>query len=283
MTIEKEFDYNSHIASLLTLLDQECESGRRINGLDEIETRRVHQAEIRQLWEQLQSPWQRLKDRIDGIPILPSQEHIVWAQSMQAMTSLRLLEVDTTTVGSDAEIIRVTLGNGRGEVVYDQFIRPGGHISAEATQRNTLTDGDVANAPTLQEVWPHIIDVFTGHYVVSFGYEWDTKTLKASAEKHGLPVPVIIGECLQRRSTAYYTREYYLSLEKVAMRMGYKLVSFDARARLKAQAVILDGMAHGITDINTPEMSEEPQALEEHERITGESDDGLEGLDEHPF
>jgi hypothetical protein len=170
------------------------------------------------------------------------------------MQSLRLLEVDTNSIGSDIEVIRVALSDVRGNVVFDQLIGlpEGASVSESATKHNCLTDADLAGAPAIQEVWPKIIGALSGCYLVSFAHEWDSKTLKAVAEKQGLAVPVIIGECLQRRATQYYLREYYLDLAIVAKRMGHKLVSYNALDRLKAQAAIIDGMARGIVDISEP-------------------------------
>jgi hypothetical protein len=48
-----------------------------VNGLVEIDEHRVRQAEINDLWEQLQKPLRRIKNRIDGMPTLPVTEHIM--------------------------------------------------------------------------------------------------------------------------------------------------------------------------------------------------------------
>jgi DNA polymerase III epsilon subunit-like protein len=149
-----------------------------------------------------------------------------------------------------------------------------------------LTDADLAGAPAIQEVWPAILQALSGCYLISFNNEWDIKTLKAAAEKHGLPVPVMIGECLQRRSTQYYLKEYYLDLPVVSKRMGHKMASYDALDRLKAQAAVVAGMAQGIVDVSEPEEQiAAPAATESStgEIISSSDDDGLGDLSDHPF
>ncbi|WP_338258542.1 hypothetical protein, partial [Dictyobacter halimunensis] len=73
-----------------------------------------------------------------------------------------------------------------------------------------------------------------------------------------------------------YTKEYYLSLEKVAARMGHSLHSYDAPARLKAQAAIVAGMTQGV------------MAVSSHDDTIGQaasysSDDELGDAEEHLF
>lgn len=288
MTQEKEFDFNSHIASLNALLDLE-KTGGTVNGLvmvgslAEIEEHRDRQAEIADLWAQLQKPLQRLKSRIESLPFLPATEHIVWAQSIRAMQSARLMEVDTNTIGNDAQIIRVALSDINGEVVFDQRIAlpEGAHVSEGATYHSGLRDEDLIGVPTLQEAWPRILDAFSGVYILSFAQEWDVKVLKAAAEEHKMPVPVFIGEDLQRRCTAYYSKEYYLDLASVAKRMGHPLNDYDALERLKAQAAIIAGMAQGITDVSLPDEAPTAPGQSSDELLV--SDEGLGDLEDHPF
>jgi DNA polymerase III epsilon subunit-like protein len=272
---------NTTLDILTRTIKQEQEAGR-VNSLADLAESQRRRAEIAQHWQAIQAELQPISQAIKDLPALPPEEIIAWAQSVKEMDSLAFLEVDTTGTGSDAEIIRVTLGNQRGSVLYDQLIRPEqAHLTPEASKHNGLTNADLQDAPTLAEAWPRIQRALAGRYVLSFNQEWDIKKLKAAAQRHGLPAPVVVGECLQRRCTAYYLKEYYLDLATVAARMGHTLTGPDTPARLKAQYAILDGIARGMTDIRPPE----PEPVRTSASTASEPgyDDGLEDIDEHPF
>lgn len=289
---QENFDYNSLVVHLTALLDQERAAARTerglvvANGKEEIAAHRARQAEIKSLWTQLQRPYERLKSRVDALPTLPPDEQITWAKSVLEMASLRLLEVDTNSIGSNLQVIRVALSDGKGNVLFDQKIAlpEGAHVSEGATNHNCLTEADLVGAPSIQDAWPRILAAFSGSYLVSFAHEWDVKTLKAAAEEYKLPMPAFIGEDLQRHCTAYYLREYYLDLSAVAARMGHPLASYDALDRLNAQAAIISGMANGLVDMRQPEEPAEESDSAANGGETGNmNDDGLGDLDDHPF
>lgn len=281
--IEIDFDFNRQIASVNDLLAIEKAAGRKINGLEAIEEHRRRHDEIRHQWNEIQAQLKPITNRIEVLPILPSQEIIEWAQSVKAMDSLRFLEVDTSGIGDNDKIVRITLANQYGKPLFDQLIHPeSAQMSEKASLRNGLTDDMLADAPALVEVWPRIQRAFRGAYILAFNLEWDIKTLKTAAEQHGVAPLPIIGECLQRRCTAYYRKEYYLDLPKVAERMGHSLERWDAPFRLSTQYAILDGMSHGITDVNVPKelVYQEPVNIA---NTNNDPDDGLSDLDDHPF
>lgn len=265
------------------LLDIEHEAGRKVSGLAEIEVRRARHGDINESWSQVKHHIRQIQDRVDALPFLPPQEIIAWAQNIKAMASVAFLEVDTTDVHSQADIVRVALCDGAGELIFDQIIRPlspQAHISSDASTHNGLNDQDLIEAPSLKEAWLAIEIVVRGRYVISFNQEWDLKALNANAQHYGLTPLSIIGECLQRKCTAYYHREYYLDLPKVAERMGHPLTGQDAVTRLKAQAAIVDGMARGITDVSKPRETVEPQHQGRNDNINDNAPDDLE---DHPF
>lgn len=68
--------------------------------------------------------------------------------------------VDLETTGKDPETAAVcqigwrVFRNGEPCEGEEHLVNPGESIPAEATAIHGIADGDVANAPTLEEVWP---------------------------------------------------------------------------------------------------------------------------------
>ena len=282
----EQFHFQSHIAYLVSLLQLERDAGRTINGLEQIGQRSARQKEIQSLWQQLKQPFDLLKQKIDGLPLLPPLEVVQWAQSVLEMVSVSLLEVDTTGLGADDEVVRVALSDAHGGIMFDHVIRPAhASLTHEAAEHNGLTVAEVMDAPLLREAWPDIQRAVTGRYILSYNQDWDVKALKKAADQQALTPLVIIGEDLQRRCNAYYQREYYLDLQKVAARMGYTIESRDALDRLRAQAAILDGIARGITDVSGSldgATSSVVEAVSTSKEVLQIPDD-LGDLEDHPF
>jgi len=195
------------------------------------------------------------------------------------MPNLRFLEIDTTGLGPEDEICRFTLVDGSGQVIKDSHIRPiSRQLTKEASRTNGIQASDLEQAPTLSEVWEGVQIALHGTYVVSFNLEWDLKQLNQAARRYQLTPLAIVGDCLQRRATQYYHREYYLSLAELCARVGHPLPEPPAQTsidRARGQYHFLRAMASAITDVRPPKPPAAASILTD--------DDDPDNLDSHPF
>ena len=251
---------------------------RRINGLTEIIGHKLRRTAIQQYMADIEAELDPIRRAITGLPSLPAESEIQWAQAimaMQANDGVRFLEIDTTGLSDQDEIVRVTLMDLTGTLQDDLFFKPSHPLSVEASAANGLTDTMLHFAPSLLDMWEIIRVRIYGHYVLSFSQAFDTKKLEEAAARHHLPPIAIVGEDLQRHATQYYNREYYLRLADLCERIGHPLKSNSAVDRATGQYHILKAMAEGITDV---------RPLKASASVTDSTnDDGLGDLDEHPF
>lgn len=274
------------ISIIRDILSAERAAGR-CNNLDDLAGRRVQRDIIGNLWTDIQAELKQLKTDIDSLPFLPPYEQISWAQTVLAMPALRFLEIDTTGLDRADEICRISLVDGIGRVTDDFFIRPTHRqLTNEASHKNGLTAADLERAPLLSEAWSEIADALHGTYVVSFNQSWDLERIKEAADRNDFPPICLVGECLQRRATQYYHKEYYLSLDKLCARVGHPLPEPPAQTsidRAIGQYHFLQGMASGVTDVQPPLKSSRREQTVAISTDIIDDTDALGDLDAHPF
>ena len=259
---------------------------RRINGLTEITGHKIRRNALKEYMNAIDAELDPVRQAIKGLPALPSEQEIQWAQAimaMQANDSVRFLEIDTTGLTDQDEIVRVTLVDLTGTVQDDLFFKPSRPLSAEASAANGLTDEMLHDAPYLTDMWEILRARVYGHYILSFSQTFDIKKLNEAASRHHLAPVVIIGDDVQRHVTQYYNREYYLTLADVCERIGHPLKSNSAVDRATGQYHLLKAMAEGITDVRPPKPTASASKGVPTMESSTTNDDGLGDLNEHPF
>lgn len=254
----------------------------RANGLGEIIGHKIRRNAIKQYMADIDAELDPVRQAVKGLPSLPAESEIQWAQAIWAMRvsdTVRFLEIDTTGLSDQDEIVRVATVDLTGTLHDDIFIKPSRPMSAEASAANGLTDADLQYAPSLSTMWEVIRASLYGHYVLSFSQMFDRKKLDEAATRHQLSPIVFVGDDLQYHTTLYYNREYYLTLADLCERVGQPLTSTNAIDRAKGQYHILKAMAQGITDVRPPGHT----APSSEAATSNNDDDGLGDLDEHPF
>lgn len=250
----------STFVELLEGLRAELESEQhtgRVNSLAELTAHQIRRQRIDQSWQGIEQELRQIKQAITDLPALPPLEQVRWAQVVEAIPSLAFLEIDTTGLQSEDEMIRFTLVGASGEVFDDWLIQPiERKLQSEASAANGIAPEQLEKGLPLREVWPHLQAALAGSYVLSFNQEWDRRVLQQTAERHGLEPLVFVGECLQRHATQYYHREYYLTLEALCERVGAPLPAKPHQTsidRARGQRALLQAFAQAITDVRPPQ------------------------------
>jgi len=251
---------------------------RSSNGLAEIAASKLRRAALVEALAEIEAELEPIRQAIKTFPLLANEQEIQWAQAICTM-QVCYLEIDTTGLTREDEIVRVTTVNKRGEVECDLLIKPARPLGTEASKANGLTDADLVDAPSLADVWERIQAALAGRYVLSFGQAFDLKKLAEAAARYQLVPIMVIGDDLQRHCTQYYNGEYSLRLAELCERVGHPLESTSAIHRARGQLAILNAMAEGITDVRPP--TAKPEAVSPASIL---HDDGALGdIDEHPF
>jgi hypothetical protein len=265
------------VKNLRQLLEQE-QALERINSLDTLAESTCRRGVIQHTWQTIQAELQPLQKEIGSLPDLPDRDQIAWAQALLTMPNLAFMEIDTTGLNEEDEIIRFTLVTASEQVLEDIFIKPTtAQVTMEASRINGITTEQLLqNGLDSEEAWARIQSAIMGRYIVSFNQRWDLEQLSRTATRHHLKPIVVIGEDLRAHCTKYYNREYYLTLTGLCERVGRPLPDYPEQTavdRAKGQVFLTWAMAQAITDVRPPK----PQELE----VPTTDQDDTE--DEHPF
>jgi DNA polymerase-3 subunit epsilon len=87
------------------------------------------------------------------------------------------LDLETTGRTKRDRIVEVSVIDVRGQVVFSTLVNPERHIPAETTEIHGISDQDVADAPTWDQVKPQLQQMLQGRVVVAHYAKFETKFL----------------------------------------------------------------------------------------------------------
>ncbi len=267
------------------ILTQEQKAGR-VNSLEAFQAQVERRKRLNSYWQELTREYRKLEDAVKHPPALPAWDQIQWAQSVLALPNLAFMEIDTTGLNTHDEMVRFTLLDAAGQIIEDCLIKPTvSKLDSQASEVNGIMPGQLENALPIERAWERIQQALRGRYVISFNQEWDIQQLDKAAARHSLARVLVIGECLQRRATSYYNREYYLKLAELCARVGSPLpvppnqTSLD---RARGQRAVLQAFAQAITDLRTPTGDEAGKNSSDEEATDGDDFDPFLDTDDLP-
>lgn len=117
--------------------------------------------------------WQRDKNRA-----------VEWARSVVSDPSVLYLDTETTGLKGDVEIIEVGICDAGGNVIVDTLVKPSTPIPPDVTGITGITDADVRNAPTWDEIGPHVNSVIAGRRVVIYNADFDKRIIQQVNDRH---------------------------------------------------------------------------------------------------
>jgi DNA polymerase III epsilon subunit-like protein len=269
MTIQ--YDLTTLYDRVTTLLQAE-ETATPVRCLSEWQTRQAQRAELGSALGHLERSVAELCHRYDMLAHLPRALLVSWAQTVLAFPNLAFLEVDTDGLSTEADLLRITLIDRSGALLFDQLIQPRRPLTSKIVQLTGLTPEHLVTAPRLADVWKAVQQALAGRYLLSFNLAFDEQQLAANARRHNLPPLTLIGECLMLRAQEYYAEASYPRLSALCERLGFPLPEHpeqDALHRARAQLHLLETMAQGTTSL-TP--SPVPQEVHEVGEVSDERD-----------
>lgn len=175
----------------------------------------------------------------------------------QTLDATPLVVFDTETTGlspfGDDRIIEIAAAKViNGEIVdtFEAMVNPERSIPFTATQVNKISDDMVADAPTMEEVWPAFKE-FIGEdgVLVAHNSKFDMDYLVAFFDRNGMDkseLPECI--CTMKMSRNFYSEEKGHSLKAVAARLGVEMDDTQAHRALYDVKITAEVMQKMITD-----------------------------------
>jgi DNA polymerase III epsilon subunit-like protein len=106
-----------------------------------------------------------------------------------------VVDLETTGLGPEAEIVDITALAMDGRVVLNSLICPLKTIPAEATKVHGITERMVHKAPLFREFYPRIVQAFRDKTLCIYNGEYDTGIIRQVCRAEKLPDPVGSWQC----------------------------------------------------------------------------------------
>lgn len=97
-----------------------------------------------------------------------------------------ILDTETTGLSELAEIVELSIINGRGAVVFNRLIKPINLIPADVTAIHGITNDAVASAPTWPEVYTRIRHMLHKKNVIIWNADFDMRLLDQTSRFYDL-------------------------------------------------------------------------------------------------
>jgi tetratricopeptide (TPR) repeat protein len=187
---------------------------------------------------------------LDSNLSVPNGHYIKWAKGLLSIANLAFLEVDTTGLSEEDEIIRILLVDCNGNSIFETLLCPDRPVTKQISYITGITDNDLVLAPILSDVWEQVANVLTEKYILSFNLEFDIDMLEAAAKQHDLKMPLVVGECLMLKAMRYSGSGSYSKLSDLCAYINSPLPDYPHRTaldRARGQIALLRAMAKGLT------------------------------------
>lgn len=108
------------------------------------------------------------------------------------------LLLDTETTGKlehrGFQIVEVAVVNQDGQVPYQSLCKPDIAMPGEASEISSITDAQLADAPSFAQVWPSLVQLLTSTDVPVYTWnaDFDQRALLLTAKRFQLPVPAAV-------------------------------------------------------------------------------------------
>lgn len=132
-----------------------------------------------------------------------------------------VLDCETTGVGKQAEVCELAVVDYKsGDVLFNSLLKPynlDGYESSKAREVNGISSAELANSPTLLDMWPYILCILQSKHITAFNADFDLRMIRNSAYKWCIAdVPLFSATCLMKLTTAFLNMDYWVSLDEAA-------------------------------------------------------------------
>jgi DNA polymerase III subunit epsilon len=121
-----------------------------------------------------------------------------WARDLLAGADFVVLDSETTGLEAGDQVLQLGIVDVQGSVLMETLIRPTCAITPAAGRIHGITAQQVAGAPTMADIWPHLLAILAqAQTIVIYNVQFDLPRLKAGLEPFRLQLPAAIEERCQ--------------------------------------------------------------------------------------
>ena len=122
-----------------------------------------------------------------------------WAHHLVQRDDWLVMDVETTGLGTQAEIVEVALVGGGGQTLLDVMVRPRMAPDSGASRVHGLSADMLCRASPFKEVYGSLADLLTGRAVIAYNAAFDRHTLNNTCRISEVPPISCTWECAMAR------------------------------------------------------------------------------------
>lgn len=144
---------------------------------------------------------ERVDPRSDTAPLCPCcdqrKRRLTCQREIQSWVDQDgvVLDVETTGLSEDAEVIEVCVIDRTGAVLLNTLVKPAGAVPADASAIHGLMDAHLQDAPTWPQIHDDLCRALDGRPMLAYNAEFDLRMLEQTVGRHALPLPKIKTLC----------------------------------------------------------------------------------------
>lgn len=97
-----------------------------------------------------------------------------------------ILDTETTGLGPDDQIIEIAIIDKHGNSVFNSLVKPTIPIPPESTAIHGLSDNELKDAPSWEEVWTEINEILSSHLVLIFNDAFDCRMIEQTCATYNI-------------------------------------------------------------------------------------------------
>jgi DNA polymerase-3 subunit epsilon len=168
------------------------------------------------------------QDALEEQRAADEREAGLWAAAMLAREEWCIVDCETTSL--TGFLVEIAVIDRQGSTLFHSL------VSAQARMVHSISDEELATAPTLPEIWPALLAALAGKStIVSYNVDFDRSTLLRDAARYALDLPKFDWQCLMHNYAQYVGdwSEYHGDYRWQRLPGGDHRALFDALAALE--------------------------------------------------
>ena len=122
-----------------------------------------------------------------------------WAHHLVQRDNWLVIDVETTGLGTNAEIVEAAIVSARGDALLDTVVRPRTPPEPGATRVHGLDADTLRSAVPFEQIYGTIADLLTGRTAVAYNAPFDRQVLSHTCSIAGLPQIGCVWDCAMLR------------------------------------------------------------------------------------
>jgi DNA polymerase III subunit epsilon len=117
---------------------------------------------------------------------MKNKEVTNWAQKMLS-ANVVFFDTETTGLSNDDEIVEIAIVDKTGKILLNSLVKPKQKIPTSAQKIHGITNNNVKNAPSWDELHIQVMDIFSNaEYVIAYNMVYDWRMLLQTVQGYDL-------------------------------------------------------------------------------------------------